>query len=447
MPASTPVSTSKTAALSRVLDGVSRGYTRYIGGVTTPEKAVAVANKFHRLYGIGCTPAQRITRKGKGQANALLVLYWPEGAAQVLWLLLATPGTGLIAEREKLLEVTGKPRLQWLEYELTRYGARGVTRWTWRRPKAEMADWYALLGGHRRGRDSAAVGDILDGDCPAAGVSWGARAELGAVPVRPATRPPGEVAVPVLRAQGESRGAAAARPGELTPVRGWHARESPVESRPRGGLTAASAPQLGFPPGERLRQGATPGEAGSCAQMHRGTRAGGKASPWRGRHVRKVAIRRLNPSGVHHDSKHTRFSITQAIAHQRDALRERLRAPGRRPGRIDAALPGVVPKVGDRHPAEVRRAVARSDPRAARALPGAARAHPARGARAGTAEEGGSTIGCAARRGRGGTRLRARRCQRHPARGNRRRAGRDRGRPARPGAPVAARPAGGRQRG
>ena len=105
------ISTSKTAALSRVLDGVSRGYTRYIGGVTTPEKAVAVANKFHRLYGIGCTPAQRITRKGKGQANALLVLYWPEGAAQVLWLLLATPGTGLIAEREKLLEVTGKPRL------------------------------------------------------------------------------------------------------------------------------------------------------------------------------------------------------------------------------------------------------------------------------------------------------------------------------------------------
>jgi len=162
MPASTPVSTSKTAALSRVLDGVSRGYTHYISGVTTADKAIAVANKFHQLYGIGCTPAQRITRKGKGQANALLVLYWPEGAAQVLWLLLATPGTGLIAEREKLLEVTGKPRLQWLEYELTRYGARGVTRWTWRRPKAEMADWYALLGGRRRGRDSTAVGDILD---------------------------------------------------------------------------------------------------------------------------------------------------------------------------------------------------------------------------------------------------------------------------------------------
>ncbi len=161
MPASTPIATSKTAALSRVLDGVSRGYTRYISGVTTADKAIAVANKFHQLYGIGCTPAQRITRKGKGQANTLLVMYWPAGAAQVDWLLLATPGTGLIAAREKLLEVTGKPRLQWLEYELTRYGARGVARWTWRRPKGEMADRYVRLGEHLKRHDTGAVADIL----------------------------------------------------------------------------------------------------------------------------------------------------------------------------------------------------------------------------------------------------------------------------------------------
>jgi hypothetical protein len=161
MPASTPIATSKTAALSRVLDGVSRGYTHYISGTTAPDKAIAVANKFHRLYGIGCTPAQRITRKAKGLANALLVLYRPAGAAQVDWLLLATPGTGLIAEREKLLEVTGKPRLRWLEYELTRYGARGVTRWTWRRPKGEMADRYVRLGEHLKRRDIGAVADIV----------------------------------------------------------------------------------------------------------------------------------------------------------------------------------------------------------------------------------------------------------------------------------------------
>lgn len=161
MPASTPIATSKTAALSRVLDGVSRGYTRHIGGVTTADKAVAVANKLHKLYGIGCTPAQRITRKGKGQANTLLVMYWPAGAAQVDWLLLATPGTGLIETRERLLDVTGKPRLAWLGYELVRYGARGVTRWTWRRPKAAMADRYVRLGEQLKRRDNGAVADIL----------------------------------------------------------------------------------------------------------------------------------------------------------------------------------------------------------------------------------------------------------------------------------------------
>lgn len=161
MPASTPIATSKTAALSRVLDGVSRGYTRYISGVTTADKAIAVANKFHQLYGIGSTPAQRITRKGKGQANALLALYWPEGAAQVHWLLLATPGTGLIETRERLFEVTGKPRLAWLGYELVRYGARGVARWTWRRPKGEMADRYVRLGEHLKRHDTGAVADIL----------------------------------------------------------------------------------------------------------------------------------------------------------------------------------------------------------------------------------------------------------------------------------------------
>jgi hypothetical protein len=161
MPAATPISTSKTAALSRVLDGVSRGYTRYTSGVTTPEKAVAVANKLHRLYGIGCTPAQRVTRKKRGLANTLLVMYWPAGTVTVHWLLLATPGSGLISEREKLLDVTGKPRLQWLGYELVRYGARGVTRWTWRRPKAAMADWYALLGEHLKRRDTGALADSL----------------------------------------------------------------------------------------------------------------------------------------------------------------------------------------------------------------------------------------------------------------------------------------------
>ncbi len=161
MPASTPIAHSKTAALSRVLDGVSRGYTQYTAGVTKPDKAIALAQKFHQLYGIGCTPAQRITRKKRGDANTLLVMFWPENAEVVAWLLLVTPGAGLVVEREKLLDVTGKPRLPWLGYELVRYAARGITRWTWRRPKAEMAEHYVLLNALTRPCHSAGIEGFL----------------------------------------------------------------------------------------------------------------------------------------------------------------------------------------------------------------------------------------------------------------------------------------------
>lgn len=161
MPASTPISRSKTAALSRVLDGVTRGYVRYIAGVTRPDKALALARKFHDLYGIGATPAQRLTRKRKGDANVLLVMYWPEDAEVVEWLLLVSPGTGVVAEREKLLDVERKPRLAWLGYELVRYATRGVTRWTWRRPKEAMAQWYELVTEQLQRHQTDALADTL----------------------------------------------------------------------------------------------------------------------------------------------------------------------------------------------------------------------------------------------------------------------------------------------
>ena len=89
MPPTTPISRSKTAALARILDCVPKGYHRYVCGTVTAIKAEALAKKFHALYGIGCTPAQRLTRKGKGLANVVLVFYWPEEVQRVEWLLLA----------------------------------------------------------------------------------------------------------------------------------------------------------------------------------------------------------------------------------------------------------------------------------------------------------------------------------------------------------------------
>ncbi|MHB1655778.1 MAG: hypothetical protein ACYCSZ_05340 [Burkholderiales bacterium] len=159
MSASTPISKTKSQALTRVVDVISRGYTRWISGNVKASKAEALAEKFHRLYGIGCTPAQRITRKKHGFANALLVMYWPEPVKQVEWLVLATNGEGL--DGEVLTEITDRRRLQFLGYELVRHAHDGNTRWTWRRPKAEMADHYTLLAELSGKRHWNAVNELL----------------------------------------------------------------------------------------------------------------------------------------------------------------------------------------------------------------------------------------------------------------------------------------------
>lgn len=159
MPCTTPIAHNKTAALARVLDSIPKGYTRWTAGAVKPDKAVPLANKFHQLYAIGATPAQRITRKAKGFANAILVLYWPEVAEQVEWLMLVTAGTGF--ESEKLVDIDEKPRLRWLGYELIRHAQRGKTSWTWRRPKSEMAELFALHDNYANRYQPQQVADLL----------------------------------------------------------------------------------------------------------------------------------------------------------------------------------------------------------------------------------------------------------------------------------------------
>ncbi|MCO4879918.1 hypothetical protein VOI32_18595 [Paraburkholderia caribensis] len=163
MPATTPIARSKTAALARILDCVPKGYHRYASGTVKAGKAgkaEALARKFHSLYGIGCTPAQRLIRKAKGFANAVLVMYWPNDAESVLWLLLATDGNGM--ESESLRTVEERPRLSWLGYELVRHSAHGRTAWTWRRPRQEMAELHALLVFQAGNRHHTALTETLE---------------------------------------------------------------------------------------------------------------------------------------------------------------------------------------------------------------------------------------------------------------------------------------------
>lgn len=161
MPASTPIARTKSAALARVLDSIPKGYVRHMSGAVVPARAAALARKFHERYGIACSPAQRLTRKNHGHANCLLVMFWPEDAEQVQWLLLATPGSGLEAEERNIREVTEARRLVWLGYELVRRPEHGRNAWTWRRPKAEMAELHALLSAQLSRKHHSAVADTL----------------------------------------------------------------------------------------------------------------------------------------------------------------------------------------------------------------------------------------------------------------------------------------------
>jgi hypothetical protein len=159
MPTATPIAHCKSAALARVTDSIPKGYTRYTAGVVKSARAVALANKLHNRHHIGATPAQRITRKAHGKANAILVMYWPESAEQVHWLMLFTSGS--LDSAEQLHDVTDKQRLVWLDYELVRHPARGATSWTWRRTKTEMSEHYALLDVALAKHHQSVVADAL----------------------------------------------------------------------------------------------------------------------------------------------------------------------------------------------------------------------------------------------------------------------------------------------
>ncbi len=157
---STPIASTKTAALARILDVAPKGYHRFTRGEVNVRKVPSLLRKFHDLYGIGHTPGQRLTRKAAGRANCVLVLFLPENAEVAQWLLLATKGSGL--ETEHLSSIEDKARLQWLGYELVRRpNDKGRASWTWRRPKAEMAEHYAMIADLSYRHHRSALADLL----------------------------------------------------------------------------------------------------------------------------------------------------------------------------------------------------------------------------------------------------------------------------------------------
>lgn len=159
----TPISTTKTQALARVLTAVTHGYTRVCTGTVPPEKLEGLATKFDAVYGIANRKGQRVISRREGRANTMFAAYNPPAEYLVAgerlpWILLATEGDGV--ESENWTPVVHHP--VWMDYELCRHNDAGEVRWTWRRTKTEMTQLYAELSDDLARRRFAEVGRTLE---------------------------------------------------------------------------------------------------------------------------------------------------------------------------------------------------------------------------------------------------------------------------------------------
>jgi hypothetical protein len=143
----TPISSTKTEALARVLAAVSHGYSRVCSGFVLVDKLEGLIGKFDVKYGIADSKGQRAVSRHNDRASTQFAVYHPPpeyavADGRLAWILMATPGTGV--EDEHWTDAPDRPI--WLGYELIRHNSAGRVRWSWRRPKSEMRDLYAELG-------------------------------------------------------------------------------------------------------------------------------------------------------------------------------------------------------------------------------------------------------------------------------------------------------------
>ena len=162
------VPVTKSAALRYILETVEHGYYHYCFNVLAPEKVLRFAAKMES-YDVLATRGARAYAKEKGRASARLVLFPLDDARRGqapgeisedtqlqtyrplgLWVyyLLATDGTGVVHEKERLRDARVEPRLPWQRYYPGRGGLqpqydlvarpvrtrdqRTIYRWTWR---------------------------------------------------------------------------------------------------------------------------------------------------------------------------------------------------------------------------------------------------------------------------------------------------------------------------
>ena len=131
---------TKAGAMSylQLLTGV--GYGFWHRGAVRHEKALGFAEKMAELYPVGLGETQRSRNKARQIANVKLVMFADmKMPGEVVWYLLATPGKGVIHEREKMKAVADHPLLWLDQYQIERRARtelsggkrRKKVRWTW----------------------------------------------------------------------------------------------------------------------------------------------------------------------------------------------------------------------------------------------------------------------------------------------------------------------------
>lgn len=121
-PALFELPTTKAGAMSYLALLVSMGYRHWHRGEVRSDKAIAFVAKMHKIYPeLSLKETARMRAKAKGRANMRLVLFPDLLRPDLLqWWLLATPGSGLVFERERMKCIDDYPLLWLDQYQITR---------------------------------------------------------------------------------------------------------------------------------------------------------------------------------------------------------------------------------------------------------------------------------------------------------------------------------------
>lgn len=121
-PAAFEVPTTKAGAMSYLLLMVSMGHHHWHRGEVRADKALGFVGKMHALYPeLLLKETARMRAKAKKRSNLRLVLFPDlQRPGYIQWWLLATPGSGLVYERERMKSVHEHPLLWLDQYQIQR---------------------------------------------------------------------------------------------------------------------------------------------------------------------------------------------------------------------------------------------------------------------------------------------------------------------------------------